>query len=203
MIEQALTFLAGELNTFIGTKDFNYRNTIVALVSDIVDNKGELTYIKRLDENSGDFLLLTLINVEEEVIGKAQLPYHTKPDQSVDLLNPELRVNLYVLVTAVSNRDESERYFNSLKLLSYAVGCFQYKNVFDKTKSPSLNIEVDRLIVELVSPTFEQQNHIWGGLGAKYQPSVLYKVRLLTFREILESNGAGMIKRIKSGINEN
>ncbi|MBL7731665.1 MAG: DUF4255 domain-containing protein [Chitinophagaceae bacterium] len=203
MIEQTLSFLAGEINSFTGNKDYHYRNQVVAMVCDLVDHKGEPTFLKRLNETTGDFLLLTLINVEEEVIGKSQLPYFRKPDQTLDVLNPELRVNLYVLVTGASNRAESERYINTLRMLSYAIGCFQYKNVFEKLSSPTLPEEIEKLVVELVSPTFEQQNHIWGGLGAKYQPSVLYKVKLLTYREILESNGAGMVKRIRSGINGN
>ena len=57
--------------------------------------------------------------------------------------------------------------------------------------------------MELVSPTFEQQNHIWGGMGAKYLPSVLYKVRMLVYRETLESEGAGLVKRVKTTLNEN
>ncbi len=204
MIEQALLFLAGEINDFVGNKDFRYRGVPVAMVSDLVDEKGELTYKKRIAANlNGDFLLLTLINVEEEVIGKAQQPYLKHPDQSYDLLNPPLRVNLYMLLSAVSTRDESERYTNCLKLLSYAIGFFQYKTVFDKLNSPSLPDEIGKLIMELVSPTFEQQNHIWGGMGAKYMPSVIYKVRLLVYRENLTVEGAGVVRRVKTTLNEN
>lgn len=198
-----MSFLAAEINKFIGNKDHHYRNQVVSLVSDLVDHKGEPTFPKLVDELAGDYLLLTLINVEEEVIGKAQQPYFKRPDQTVDLLNPELKVNLYILVTGVSSKDEKERYINALRLLSYGIGCFQYRKVFDRVNAPALPQQVEKLVVELVSPTFEQQNHIWGGLGAKYQPSVIYKLKLLVFREILESNGAGMVKRIRSGINEN
>jgi len=202
MIEQALNFLADEMNKFIGNKDQNYRNHQIALVSDLVDNKGEITFTN-LVASAGDFVVLTLINVEEEVIGKSQLPYYKRPDQTVDLLNPDLKVNLYVLMSGVSSMANSVKYNNSLRMLSYCIGCFQYRNVFDRINSPALPEGIEKIIAELVSPTFEQQNHIWGGLGAKYQPSVIYKIKLLVYREILESNGAGMVKRIKSGINEN
>ena len=200
MIEKALLFIANELNAFIGNKDYRYRNQLIARVSDLVDFKGEPTFVKLLNDTSADCLLLTLINIEEEIIGKAQQMYHLRPNQTVDLLNPELRINLYILVTAASNKSDSERYENTLRLLSFAIGCIQYKNVFDKTNSPALPDELEKLIVELVSPTFEQQNHIWASLGAKYQPSILYKIKLLEFREILESNGAGMVKRIKATV---
>jgi len=204
MIDQALIFLGEEINDFISNKDLRYRGLEVAMVSDLVDEKGELTFKKRLMSNTGgDFLLLTLINVEEETIGKSQLPYLKHPDQSYDLLNPDIKVNLYMLVSAVSTKDERERYTNCLRLLSYAIGFFQFKSVFDKLNAPSLPAQVEKLIVELVSPTFEQQNHIWGGMGAKYMPSVLYKVRMLVYRERLDTEGAAVVKRIKNTINEN
>ena len=204
MINDALNFLCDEINDFIGNKDLRYRGLDVAMISDLVDEKGELTYKKRLASNlDGDFLLLTLINVEEESIGKSQQPYLRHPDQSYEVLNPDIKVNLYMLVSSVSTKDENERYNNCLKLLSYCVGFFQYKAVFDKLNSPSLPGQIEKLIVELVSPTFEQQNHIWGGMGAKYMPSVLYKVRLLVFREVLDTGGGSMIKRVKTSLNEN
>lgn len=203
MIDQALTFLADEINAFISNKDFRYRGLKVAMVSDLVDEKGELIYKKMMGDTSGDFLLLTLINVEEEVIGKAQQPYLKHPDQSYDLLNPELKVNLYMLVSAVSDKQENERYTNCLRVLSYAIGFFQFKNVFDKLNSPALPGRIEKIIAELVSPTFEQQNHIWGGMGAKYMPSVLYKIRLLVYRELLENDGGAVVRRVKSTINEN
>jgi hypothetical protein len=203
MIDRAFTFLADEINAFISNKDFRYHGFKVALVSDLVDEKGELTYKKLQLPDTGDYLLLTLINVEEEVIGKAQLPYLKHPDQSYDLLNPELRVNLYMLISAVSDKGESERYQNCLRVLSYATGFFQFKNVFDTLNSPSLPAGFQKIIVELVTPTFEQQNHIWGGMGAKYMPSILYKIRLLVFREILEKDGGAVVKRVKTAINEN
>ena len=31
--------------------------------------------------------------------------------------------------------------------------------------------------------TFEQQNHLWGALGAKYMPSVMYRLALVAVRD--------------------
>ncbi len=33
------------------------------------------------------------------------------------------------------------------------------------------------------TPGFEKMNHLWGYLGAKYLPSVMYKVRMITIQE--------------------
>ena len=37
----------------------------------------------------------------------------------------------------------------------------------------------ERFSAELHTMTFEQQNHLWGALGAKYMPSVMYKVGVI------------------------
>lgn len=204
MIEKSLTFLADELNGFIQNKDFHYRGKTVAMVSDLVDFKGEPTFINNIDaDNSGDYLLITLINVEEEAIGKSQSNVHRRSDATVEYLNPDIKVNLYALVSAVSTMEERERYTNCLKVLSYCVGFFQFKNLFDQKNSPALPDEIQKLVVELISPTFEQQNHLWGGLGAKYQPSVLYKIRMLVYQEMLNTDGGALVKRIRSDINGN
>jgi len=55
----------------------------------------------------------------------------------------------------------------------------------------------------MVSLTFEQQNYIWGALGAKFQPSALFKVRMLTYLEILESTGDLNVRTIDTTINTN
>lgn len=203
MIENTLQFLADEVNSFIQNKDFRYRDKTVAMVTDLVDHKGEPTFTKRIDTNAGDFLLLTLINVEEEAIGKSQQNVYRRTDHAVEYLNPDIKINLYILISGVSTMSEAQRYRNSLKVLSYCIGFFQYKRLFDRHNSPALPDEVEKIVVELVSPTFEQQNHLWGGLGAKYQPSVLYKTRMLVYQEMVHTDGAAVIKKIQSEINTN
>jgi hypothetical protein len=187
MLDKALSFLAGELNSFISNKDFRYRGKTVAIVSDLVDAKGDPVYTKLLTEQS-DNLIITLVNVEEETVGKSQAAIYKKPDQSLEVLNPALKLNVYIMISGVSNMKDTERYINCLKILSYAVLFFQYKNVFDKINSATLPDGIEKLIAEMVSLTFEQQNHIWGALGAKYQPSVMFKIRMLAYREIINAD---------------
>ena len=40
-----------------------------------------------------------------------------------------------------------------------------------------------QLHLEMFSLSFEQLNHLWGSLGGKQWPSVLYKVRLVKITE--------------------
>jgi hypothetical protein len=71
----------------------------------------------------------------------------------------------------------------ALVLLSYIVQFFQAKNVFDNQESPQLGEDIEKLVVDLYSLTFEQQNQMWASLGAKYLPSVVYRVRMVIVNE--------------------
>lgn len=186
MIREALELITAELNLFLGRKEPTYRNANTAVLSDLLNQAGELV-ITLNNNNPRDNLIVTLINVEEETTGKAQLPYIRNPDRSISIANPEIKLNLYVLFSAFSNMQENERYGNCLRLIDYVVRFFQFKSVFNHENTPNLSQEIEKLIMELISITFEQQNYLWGTLGAKYMPSVLYKLRLLTIRELDES----------------
>lgn len=202
MIAELLGLITDELNSFLGRKEPRYRNVQTAVLSDLVNQQGELviTTDDHSEQEGRDNVIVTLINVEEETVGKAQLPYIRSPEQSIGLVNPEIKLNLYVLFSTFSNMNPNERYLNCLKLLSYVVRFFQYKNVFNHQNTPNLSEDIDKLTIELVSPTFEQQNYLWGALGAKYMPSVLYKVRMLTIREVEESIPSRLIEQVR--INE-
>jgi hypothetical protein len=40
-------------------------------------------------------------------------------------------------------------------------------------------LEAFRLIIQQYSASFEQLNHIWGTLGGRQLPSVIYKIQLI------------------------
>jgi hypothetical protein len=74
---------------------------------------------------------------------------------------------------------------------------FQYKNVFTPANTPRLDNGIDKLVFEIASITPEQLNNIWGSIGAKYMPSVIYKMRMLTFDESIIKE----FRPVVSGIN--
>ena len=43
--------------------------------------------------------------------------------------------------------------------------------------------KIGRLMINLHPITFEQQNNLWASLGAKYMPSVVYKIRTISFTD--------------------
>jgi hypothetical protein len=76
-------------------------------------------------------------------------------------------------------------YDESLKKLSKIIEFFQGKSIFNQDNTP-FEREGDLsdvgnfyFKVDLFTPTFEQLNYIWGSLGGKQYPAVIYKVSVL------------------------
>ncbi|HSK12069.1 MAG TPA: Pvc16 family protein, partial [Phnomibacter sp.] len=103
MIHASLSFLTRELNAFIRLKDpLNTAGAASGLValSSIVDQENKL-YINR------DTIFLTLVNTEEETVGKSQLPYHRTPDDTLHIENPDIKLNLYLLFSAYASTEDN------------------------------------------------------------------------------------------------
>jgi hypothetical protein len=89
-----------------------------------------------------------------------------------------------------------------LLALSRVIRFFQFRNVFTQdnvapssidqgTPSNALDqLSSFKLIFDLYSPTMEEINHLWGTLGGKQYPFVLYTMRLLDlqFKAIQSEN---------------
>lgn len=71
-------------------------------------------------------------------------------------------------------------YEEGLKLLSDGVAYVQSKPLLSHQNTPGLPSSIDRLTLETKQVSVEHLSHIWGALGGKLLPSVLYKVRMVT-----------------------
>lgn len=142
-------------------------------------------YVKFIDSGNNDPISFTnnavtpfLINVSEDRIFR-------KPDQYVGIsqngirtqVNPEIRIELLVLFVS-----KFSDYSQALNFLSYVIKCFQVNRIYNQKNSPELAGEnIEKLILELVTLPLEEQNQVWHSLNTSYLPSVLYKVRVLSF----------------------
>lgn len=198
MIYTSLSFLKNQVNSFIAIKDpLNTAGSLVTPVSltNIVDQENHLF------QPSGDHIFMTLINTEEETVGKSQLPYLKTPDDKLHVVNPDIKLNLYIQFAGFSTiaTGTNPPYERALQLLDQVVFFFQFRNVFTKNQYPQLlSGGIEKLIIEPVSLTFEQLNHLWATLGAKYMPSVTYKCRMLTYRETVVTPDQPLIKELKT-----
>jgi len=195
MIDQAFILLCNELQSYINVKD--------ASVNVIIDNIG------LLETSKGDTLtnniVITLVNVEEESTLKnqpaAKRPYHSHAVYQ----NPAIFLNLYVLFT--SNYTGND-YKLALKRLSYIIQFLQSKNSFSTASSVTggaLDLAQDgiaelKFTMELYTLTFEQINHLWGSLGGRQIPFVMYKLRLVGISERAIVREVPLIEEIEANI---
>ena len=201
MIDTAITLLQKELENYLSFRD--------ASATVVTDNIG------MLETANGDKLsnniVITVVNVEEESSLKNQSPYKCYPPSGIAVYeNPPIYLNLYVLFTS---NYWGDKYIYALQRISYVVEFLQGKNAFSygtaAYSSPSDGAFTDdpnlagmKFTMELYTLTFEQLNHLWGSLGGRQIPFVMYKLRLvaLTDRKIVRN--VPLIKEIDANIVE-
>lgn len=131
-----------------------------------------------LNFKSGAISIL-LINLEQENILRTEDPFtRTLADGTVQKGQPEIRLNLFLLFVP-----HYPKYEDTLHKLSTIIQYFQGHRLLNYQNSPELSEDIGQLIVELVSLSFSEQNEIWGALRLSYHPSVLYKVKMVVFRD--------------------
>ncbi len=146
-----------------------------------------------------DIVDFSMVNMREEKTLK-NLPNQTRNNVTLRVAyeNPPVFLNFHILVVATHSN-----YANALLMLSRTIRFFQFKNVFDQdsvapasvtTNAPANaldQLESFKLIFDLYSPSMEEVNHLWGTLGGKQYPFVLYTLRLLElkFRAVYAEGG--------------
>ncbi len=198
MIAHALKIIVEELNQhFNNIQPGNAEDTVIlgniaALETDIDAN------IKNQLRNK---VVATLVNLKEE--SSLKNTPHSRVNDSFRTMyfNPPVYVNLYVLFSVTT----TSSYEDALTYLSRLVRFFQSKNIFTPSNSAAVTVmngydELTdfKLIMELFSPNLEELNHMWGMLGGKQYPSVIYLMRLLELKREDEVEGAGVIEEIES-----
>lgn len=185
MIDKALNFLQEELNNFLGQRFQSNENLVVQ--SALISPDGT---VPQEIENK---VVLTLANIERESVANAASGSSAFLGLS-SRVSPPLNINLYILVSA----NFGNKYAESIKFLAQSVTFFQAKPVFTAQGSAGFPRELERLSFELVNLDFSQLNNLWAAQGAKYLPSVVYKVRMLTIQEAWVSDRVPAISGLDS-----
>ena len=190
-IKEILKYIAAEFNHSFGpsAEKFVYLGNIARIEEGGSGMSGEQ-----------DKVILTLVNIEEEVTLKNNSHYVRQDRETVLKREPTIFLNLYILLSSAA-----EEYETALSYISHLIGFYQRKRVFTATSStngfPSQYVE--KIILELVSLKIEDINHLWGVLGSKYHPSVLFKLRLVPIQtssasevDLVETvNATGRVKK--------
>jgi hypothetical protein len=201
MIDTAIFLLQKELE--------NYLVPIDPSATVVVDNVG------LLETTNGDKLansiIISVVNVEEESALKNQPAFKSYPALGTAAYeNPAVYLNLYVLFTC---NYWGDKYIYALQRISYVVKFLQSKNSFSYGTANYQDASGDefstdpelvslKFTMELYTLTFEQLNHLWGSLGGRQVPFVMYKLRLvaLTDRRVLRN--AQLVKEIATDLTQ-
>jgi len=198
MISKALTLLIRELNAYIDSVDQ------AGGAGPAVAELGNIALIENGGGNGNQLsekIILSLVNVEEEKRLKNSRNYISNGNQ-VEYINPPININLYLLFSA-----NFDNYTTALKRLSQVIEFFQGKYVFTVSDSPNAGFATDpqmkdlKLILDIHTLNFEQINDLWGSLGGKQVPFVMYRTRLLLMRRDTVLSTAPPIEEIKESAN--
>jgi hypothetical protein len=90
----------------------------------------------------------------------------------------EAPVHLNVDLMLASNFD-ADNYLEALKILSNAVQFFQATPVFDRLSAPEMDPGLQQLALEIRNLDTDAAGQLWGIIGGRYVPSVLYRMRTI------------------------
>lgn len=176
MIDRALVILRDELDKYIDLS--------IGAAEVVIDNIG------LLETANADTLtrriVITLVNIEEESTLKNNTPLRKGFGTNTVYENPPVFLNLYVLITCNYSGGDYEA---ALQRLSAVVKFFQSRSSFSFSSLtggllPAAHDLLElKFTMELYTLTFEQINHLWGSLGGRQIPFVMYKLRLVAISE--------------------
>lgn len=164
MIFESINFLSVQMNQYFRNKF--HINEDVVIVSDLINQDGSIA-IK--GENK---VIISLINIEHNLTLKnnARLKYGQilGEDNKTDL-NFSLLFSCYF---------PNNNYGESLKFISYVINYLQSNYLFSNKNSIDMPPEIDEITLTMLNYNLEELSNLWRTLGAKYMPSVVYKLNV-------------------------
>lgn len=170
MINQAITSIAAALNQFL-RRQFDLAEDI-AIPSNVVEQDG--TIVPGTDNK----ILIYLVNVEQENALAAQPGNVATYEGKTERRYPPVHVNLYLMFSA---NFSGRTYVEALKFLSCVISFFQRRPVLNQTNTPDLDQNILKLTLDIENLNMKDLSSLWTILSGKYMPSILYKVRMITY----------------------
>ena len=193
MIGSILSFVSNQINTTVCQRlAINPANRKVVLTN-IVNPDGTSSI------NDNNVLIFTLLNIEKDSNALNPLPEVRFSDVAFEKKSPPLYLNLKVLIASHFNAEQLQ---SGLDTLTIALSFLQGKPLWNAQNTPGLPSSVDRLIFEMETLDFHQLSHLWGTIGAKYMPSAVYKLRMLTIDDGAIQELVSPIKKVAPQTNK-
>lgn len=153
----------------------------VVVLNNLVDMNGNSP------QKNQNKLVVTLVNLEYEV-NKQFYGGQRHDAGQISRINPAVCFNLDILISA--NFDE---YSEALKFLTATIGFFQENLSFTRADHPTLPDGISNLKFEIENSPSGKTHNLWTALGAKYLPSIIYKIRHVSvFSEQIKGSSAAI-----------
>ncbi|WP_113923258.1 DUF4255 domain-containing protein [Cognataquiflexum aquatile] len=192
MIDQVLNTVIVLLNDHIGTSAPDV----------ILGNLSMVDSVQVDSENSiADRVVLSVVNIQQEstlrnMAANRQIFDNSGLPRGV-ARNPGIFLNIYLLIGA-----NKSQYNIGLQRISQVISFFQRNSIFTVSEIPNLpDFGLEKIIFDLHSTNFEELNQLWGIMGGKYIPSVVYKMRLAYIDSIEEGMEIPLVKTIDAQFN--
>lgn len=166
MILPALNFTQLILNEFL--KNTYGLDESAVVLNNIVNEDGGIP------EKNINKVIVSLTHIEQEAL-KPFYNQKVKLDNGNYAKPPEKQLlNLELIV--ISNFYD---YRESLRFLDASMRFFQMNPVFEAANFPAMPETLEKLNFELLDSDYQKTQSVWSALGAKYKPSVMYKIRII------------------------
>lgn len=169
MIHNLLPVVCSELNDYFKSR-YGVREDRLVL-SNLINQDGSVAL------EGSNKVVCSLVNVEEETTLKATAGTTSSGGAFVKS-SPDIYVNLTIIF---SSYFVGKNYVEALKFLSGVIYFFQGKPVFTNDNTPGLSDNVEKAVFDLTSLSFHDLSAVFQMMGSKYLPSVVYRIRMLTF----------------------
>lgn len=170
MIDSTISHVASSLNQYLRRK-FDLSEDI-AVVSNIVDQDGSVM------PDINNKIVIFLVNLEQET-ARGLFSCNTSRSAAQDAGSyPPVHLNMYLMFSANFN---GNNYMEALKFLSCVISYFQRHPIFIHHNSPDLEKEVNKLVFDIENLNMKDLSSLWSVINGKYLPSILYKVRMITY----------------------
>ncbi|RCW76461.1 DUF4255 domain-containing protein [Pseudorhodoferax soli] len=165
MIDAAIGQVANALNNAL-QRAFGLSEELV-VVSSLYEPDGSVA------AGVNNKLAVFLVNIERDT-----MPVQRPRQADHSLLPPPVSLNLQLMFAASFG---AANYTEALKFVASTVAFFQSVPLLDHHNTPGLDPRIDRLVLDIENQAIGELGNLWGIFGGRYVPSVLYRMRMVTF----------------------
>lgn len=124
-------------------------------------------------------ITLLLVNLAQEHAMRPADPHRVMlSDGTVMRASPPIHLSVDVMFVA-----RFKEYRQSLRSLSLILKFLQAQRCFDHESAPALSPEIEKVTIELLTPPLQEQQNLWSLLKSAYQPSLIYRLRMLVVQD--------------------